>query len=287
MGAVLERAAEFVWTHGRLLERRLFEWRFLGGEREKAVEALIAYRNPDGGFGHALEPDLRCPTSQPLFCDFALKALRALGAPDAGVGRSTADFLASVAAPDGLLPAILPDAQRFPRASHWSGAEPIEPGLNMTLGCAASLHALGVRHEWLERATETGFAAIGSERISDAHVLHGVSLFLDSAPDGERAAKLRSRLGEGLAGAQWFIPRAPVERYGLTPLHYAPTPDSSWRPLFPQADLDGHLDDLLARQRDDGGWPIYWEPPGSAAVSEWRACWTLEALTTLDAWGRL
>lgn len=63
---VLARAAAFLRTRARLLERRLFELQFDGGSPQAAVEALLAYRNPDGGFGHALEPDLRVSTSQPI-----------------------------------------------------------------------------------------------------------------------------------------------------------------------------------------------------------------------------
>ena len=87
--------------------------------------------------------------------------------------------------------------------------------------------------------------------------------------------------------AEYFLLEAPVTRYGLTPLHFAPTPDSPGRALFDDAVIDAHLDDLLARQQEDGGWPIYWEPPGPAARCEWRGRWTLEALCALHHYGRL
>ena len=50
---VVERAAGFMAAHARLLERRLFELQFQGGDAKTAVDAVLAYRNPDGGFGHA------------------------------------------------------------------------------------------------------------------------------------------------------------------------------------------------------------------------------------------
>ena len=52
-----EKAARFIWENGRLLERRLFDYYFRGGSREGVLSAIRAYRNEDGGFGHALEPD--------------------------------------------------------------------------------------------------------------------------------------------------------------------------------------------------------------------------------------
>lgn len=58
-----EKAAEFIWRNARLLERRIFEYTFQGGESHQVIHALKAYQNDDGGFGHAMEPDLRTPDS--------------------------------------------------------------------------------------------------------------------------------------------------------------------------------------------------------------------------------
>ena len=59
----LEGAHEFLWTHARLLERRIFEHRFQDGSAEAVERAIDAYRNADGDFGQALEPDCRTPHS--------------------------------------------------------------------------------------------------------------------------------------------------------------------------------------------------------------------------------
>ena len=62
----LENAYTFILNNARLLERRRFAYLFGGGPREPVLAALRAYQNPDGGFGNALEPDKRTPTSQPI-----------------------------------------------------------------------------------------------------------------------------------------------------------------------------------------------------------------------------
>jgi len=77
---VLERAAEFTWKNARLLDRRRFAYHFEGGPAAAIVTALRAYQNDDGGFGHALEADLRAPTSTPIFVEIALHALAESGA---------------------------------------------------------------------------------------------------------------------------------------------------------------------------------------------------------------
>ena len=52
-------AEQFMLREARVLERRRFEHRFHGGSADAVVTALLAYRNGDGGFGNALESDLR------------------------------------------------------------------------------------------------------------------------------------------------------------------------------------------------------------------------------------
>ena len=39
-----EKAAEFIWKHGRLLERRIFEYFFLGGSKDNILTSLMAYQ---------------------------------------------------------------------------------------------------------------------------------------------------------------------------------------------------------------------------------------------------
>ena len=52
-------ARGFMAGHGRVLDRRRFELLLDDGDPEPVLDALAAYRNPDGGYGHGLEPDLR------------------------------------------------------------------------------------------------------------------------------------------------------------------------------------------------------------------------------------
>jgi hypothetical protein len=75
--------------------------------------------------------------------------------------------------------------------------------------------------------------------------------------------------------------------YGLTPLQFAPTPDSPRRRFVASESIDAHLDTLERAQRDDGGWPITWQPPGPTALAGWRGIATLDALRVLRAYGRI
>jgi hypothetical protein len=54
-------AAAFIAGHARVLDRRRFQRLFEDGAAGPVRDAVAAYRNDDGGFGHGLEPDWRGP----------------------------------------------------------------------------------------------------------------------------------------------------------------------------------------------------------------------------------
>ena len=73
------KARDFILTNARMIERRLFEFHFENGDMKGVFHAVYAYRNPDGGFGHGMEPDTASPESQPLFSIMALETLDEVG----------------------------------------------------------------------------------------------------------------------------------------------------------------------------------------------------------------
>ena len=90
-----------------------------------------------------------------------------------------------------------------------------------------------------------------------------------------------------LPDLRWFRADPTDPTYGVSPLHFAPSPDSPWLGLFDEATIDGHLDRLAQDQQADGGWPITWTAPGAASTLAWRGIETLRALRTLAAFGRV
>jgi hypothetical protein len=80
-------AENFIWSAARLVDRHRYAMLFAHGPAQPVIEALRGYRNPDGGFGHALEPDLRCPDSQPAPTLYALEILGEAGADDDELAR--------------------------------------------------------------------------------------------------------------------------------------------------------------------------------------------------------
>jgi hypothetical protein len=286
MDDVFAAAERFLRAEARLLEQRLFDTLFHGAPASGVVDALRGYQNDDGGFGHGLEPDKCCPASLPLDVEVALQHLVAAGTNDPPMVRRAADFLADVAV-DGAVSPAAPVIEAYPRAEHLT-AWTYVPGLNPTAGLAGLLYRLDVAHPWRDAATRYCWDALDSgPPPEDVHAILEVLGFLAHVPDRERADKHATAVAERLLTAPMFHLDPGAEGYGLTPLHFAPTADSRWRPLFTDAQLDGHLDHLLRDQQPDGGWRLTWDPPSTAARLAWRGMVTLEALRTLDSYGRL
>jgi hypothetical protein len=276
--ASLDAAREFVTLQGRLLERRLFELLFDGGSADPVVQALLAYRNDDGGMGHALEPDKRVPASQPVDVAVALETLVRAGARSDELVEGACRFLASIADERGAVPIALPSARDYPHAAEYGSADFYVPGVWATAWVAWCLHALGASDPWLDRATEYCLVELEAKPDIDAHGIREVVRFLHQAPD-PRAAGLVDRVARWLPDAAWFVSDASSDEYGVSPLEF--------EGLFSDDELAPHLDRLEADQRPDGGWPIRFEPPSEAARLEWRGIMTVQAVEILRRHGRV
>src|SRR5438270_277324 len=98
----LGRAQQFFRHHGRDVDRALFAYHFAGGAREEMLAVLGRYQNADGGFGHALEPDIAAPDSNPFATELALAiCLQAAVPPDHPLLVKTVVYLEESQQEDG------------------------------------------------------------------------------------------------------------------------------------------------------------------------------------------
>lgn len=278
---IFSAGRDFVRREARLVEGRLFGTVFEGADPAGVVDALRGYQNADGGFGHGLEPDKRCPDSLALDVQIAFETLLTAGARDDEMVRRAADWLQSVATPDGAVSLCAPAVEGYPRAEHiteWTYA----PGLNPTAGLVGLLHELGVEHPWREQAGAWCASELANGLPEDAHAMLVSMGYLQHTGTVDL-----DQIRDWLPKLSHYRADAADPSYGMTPLHFAPTPDSFWRPLFDDAQIEAHLDRLVADQQSDGGWALTWEPPSQTATLEYRGIVTVSALRTLKAYNRL
>ena len=281
-----DAAAEFVAARARVLDRRVFQRLFQGGAPDQVRDAVAAYRNDDGGFGHALEPDLRAAASQPAAVEMALRIMDAAGAWDEQLVRDAIDWLVTVAPAEGGATFVLPTLSQGPHAPWWVPAEGNPVSLIQTGQIAGVLYARGFNHPWLDSATEVMWRGIDQLTEPMAYEMFGVLEFLQHVPDRARAADALKRVGPLLfdRGLVALDPDAAGETH--SPLAFAPMPDSIARSLFDEATIDAHLDHLAGAQLADGGWMFNWPAWSPAAEADWRGFLTVDALRVLRANGR-
>lgn len=286
MSAILSRAKEFLWSNGRLLERRLFAFLFEDADGDSVLAALRAYQNEDGGFGNALEPDKRCSDSQPVDQEVALRTLDMIGM-NPPIAHQICDFLVTITTNEGGVPFVLPTVRSALRAPWWNTDDNPSASINPTAAIAGLLHKHKMAHPWLEGATAYCWNEITAMGAEEPHNLLCAMTFLQHVPERERAEREFARLSGLLLVSGLIALDAQAEGYIFRPLDWAPTPDSLCRRLFSEEVIQAHLGALLGKQQEDGGWPIAWPAVSPACEWEYRGVVTLKALKTLRAYGRI
>jgi hypothetical protein len=291
----LDAAYEFMATHARLLDRRRFDVVVRGAPADGALAALSAHRNPDGGFGWGLEPDLRDASSQPGPALHAFEVFEDIAPVSSPMAVELCDWLQSISLADGGIPFALPLGTAAGSAPFWANAQPTVSSLQITsvvLGVALRVarHDEAVAgHTWIERATDFCLAAmdaLGDDpfAMEIAFSMHVLDAVYDDRPE---APALLAKLAEHVP-ADGIVPvRGGSEGEAMRPLDMAPFPDRPVRRLFAPEVVDADLDRLLEGQQDDGGWRVDFANYSPAAELEWRGHATVRAVSILKANGRI
>jgi hypothetical protein len=280
------RTTDFVWRTARLIDRLRFAYHFLNGSREAVVTALRPYQNADGGFGNAIEPDLRAPLSQPVPTQTGLGILDEIGAFDDPMVGQACDYLVTITTEESGIPFVLPSSRPYPHAVWWETEDNPPAAVNPTAAIAGLLHKNGTQHPWLEPATAFCWKVIEAIDETSPYDMRAILPFLEHVPDRERAERAMSRLGPKLF-EQNLVALDPNTPGGHTPLDYAPRPTSIARRLFSDEMIDRNLDALVEMLKDDGGWKVNWDVWSPMVGLEWRGVVTVDVLQTLRAHGRL
>jgi hypothetical protein len=295
------RAERFMWLTARVLEQRRFALHFLGGSGDAVEAALGAYRNDDGGYGHALEPDLRGPTSEPLHVAYALRVLEEIGRCGGRAAEDVCRYLTATSTREGGVRSARKTqaaGSGYPAAPWIKVLDAPPADLTATAQVLSVLHRNRVWHPWLFRATDFCWAALDALERTDPYEALAALAFLDAVPDRSRARSAAERLGVLVRDHRLVVldpsevSKRPADHLSAPDgRHYAhdfaPSPDSLGRRWFSDAEIDRSLAFLSDAQEADGGWPVRRRPWAPGSPLEWRPIVTIEALLTLRRYGRL
>jgi len=286
----LDAAKAFMAGHARALDRHRLSLLLGEGDAAGPLAALGAYRNPDGGFGWGLEPDLRSASSQPVGAMHAMEVFAECG-PSATSRQAVelCDWLQRRTLADGGLPLALPVDDPAGSSPIWTSADPSVSTLQMTSQVAAHAHRLArhqpevARHPWLAAATRYCLEAIRRmDRVPQAHELMFSIAFLDAAaPRLPEADQLLDHLGRHVPDDGVLRVQGGAADEALRPTQLSPWPELPSRRLFSDDVIDADLQRLARLQQRDGGWTIDFEPASAAGALEWRGYATVQAIAIL------
>lgn len=298
-------ARSFLEQAGRPLEAALFKTHFDDGPVDDVLDELASFQNEDGGFGQALEPDLRTPRSSALATAIGFHHLAELDcAPDHPLVEGAVGYLRSSLDVDKKVWRVVPhDTHDYPHAPWWHDqGGSLEEGFGgfriipraLILACFHHYPFL-VAQELLEELTQDTVDTILSADVlgegGGSDLEYAIALaeapHLPEAYTRKLAARIREVIPE-------VVVRDPDlwDTYCIKPLTVAPRPDALGADLI-REEIEDHLDYVIEHQSPEG----CWDPPWSwgefypqawpKARREWRGILTLETLISLEAYGRI
>lgn len=278
----LDAAERFVNTHARLLERRRLAVLLHDADLDGMLSALAAYQNDDGGFGHALEPDVRGPQSETTSTLSGLEVLDVHAALDHDIASRALAWVTTVICNDGGIPFMLPTSDPFPHAPWMQSAD---EGSHLTYGFAAVARRANSSELWLQDAENWCWDQLSRPDLMTGILLKFALTFLDAHPDDPRTDPTVQTL-RGAVGADGCVPvPGGTADEKLTPLALSAHPGRASRSIFTDQQIHDDLERLAAEQQDDGGWIFDWAEWCPAQGLDWRGVQTLTALQTLREHG--
>lgn len=298
-----EKARAFMYRCSRPLELALWQYHFEGGSAGNVLQALAAFQNEDGGFGHALEADNWNPGSSPLTTQTAIDILFRLDTPrEHPIVQGILRYLDSGKDFDEAhrqWPGSIPSNNDHPRAIWWTYEGKEGFNYNPTAALATFILHYAERdsalyHKGRAIAQEAIDWLLAQEPFAEKHV---VFLFLQLAKYAE---------GHGITGLDRLAERLRVQvpmcvctdltKYGVEyvdrPTDMIDGPAHPCYPLIAEA-AQAECQFLIDSQLPDGSWPVPWKwwneytAEYEVAAYWWKAHIVLKHIVYLRNFGKI
>lgn len=296
--AAREKALDGFHQVARPLEKALYAHFFDGEPAATVLDALAAFQNSDGGFGHGLEPDSRLKDSSVIATTLAFQRFAHLKAPAAHpMVVNACHYLLNTYDADKInWPIIPPNIDDAPHAPWWVHGGDLEKSMsNPRAEIAGYLNAYPEHFPAAlrEKVTQSVVDYLMSQPDTlEMHDLLCYLRFWESPNVPQTARKIvfdkLKRIIENI------VVRIPEQwsQYGLQPLGVVASPESPFAEGFEEA-IQHNLDFIIDSQGADGtwqpnwSWGEMWPEAWEQSKRDWTGVITLENLLKLRAFGRL
>jgi hypothetical protein len=301
-----EKARIFVYRHARPLDIARWQYHFANGSKEAVLTFLGAYQNADGGFAHALEPDVWNPNSTPIQTWVATEILREIDFTDNAHPIITG-ILRYLASGHDFEGRFWHNANRsnndYPHAPWWHiESDNISHNNFTTTTCLvgfiiryadkdSELYQLGCRI-----AKEAYDTYLGQDLLAD---MHAVSCYIRlwqycqeaGVSDVIDLAALKERLQKQVKHSITYNTAAWETGYICKPSQFINSRDSIFYADNKEI-ADYECEFIIKSQLDDGSWAIPWgwnNYPEEWAISKnwWKGNGAILNMLYLQGMGRL
>lgn len=295
-----ESSRQIIEMTARPLEIARFRHLFDGDAGELVLDALGKYQNADGGFGHALEPDLRANESSVLCTTIAFQVLRSTHAKpnESFLSASVAYFFQTLNSEQGHWRIIPRSAEQSPHAPWWNQAEHEDVFGHFSLNPTAEI--LGYLYDYQEKVpgdilslvTERVISHLaGLVEIKMHELLSCLRLFQTKNLPQDVREQIRLKMTPFIDKTIAYDP-VQWQGYSLRPLQVIDEPASPFMKGREKA-VTANLDYEISTQNKDGSWVPTWTwgeafpNDWALACREWTGVVTLEKLLLLKRFKRI
>ena len=276
------------------------KYRFQNGSLDNVVEALQSFQNDDGGFGNAIEPDLRAPESSAFGTSVAFQVMRECDMSRFGEMPGNAiEYLLNTFDETKIMWRSIPQsADASPHAPWWNQQGPEDVFSSFSLNPTAEI--LGYLYDChkqtptnvLSQVTDRVVAHLCAlEKIEMHELLCCLRLLNTRTLPTDIRARIQGKLKDLTVGTVACDPTQ-WEEYNLRPLQVVDRPDSPFMTGLEEA-VSRNLDYEIQSQNDDGSWTPTWTwgdafpDMWKVACLEWSGIITLEKLLILKRFNRI
>lgn len=300
-----EKARRFVYRNARPLDLARWQYHFEGGTRDAVINALSAYRNEDGGFGHGIEPDFLNPNSTPMGTWAAADIIHEVNLTDSAhpIIQGILRYLDSGADFDGEHGQWLntvPTNNDYPHAIWWQYNNDDDFKYNPTAALAGFIIKYADKNSALyrkgcdiaKRAVEwfTDSAPFSEQHITGCFITLYNCIKASSVDIVDMSAfeqKLREQVKYNICPdrEKWAAEYVPM------PSDFRITRDSIF--YADNADLaEYECDFIVDTQMSDGGYKVTWQwyteyKEFEVSANFWRAAITLKNMAYLSGFGKI
>lgn len=297
-----QAAKQYIQDHARPLDQARFRFHLEGGPADDVWEALAAFQNEDGGFGHGIEPDVQTPASSVLGTSIALQILRETSAPMSHslVKEAVRYLVSQYDAEHKCWPMLAPASQDSPHAPWWEGYEQlpqrfgdflVNPRVEI-LGYLLD-YGLLVPPAILEQVVPE--VSAGVRNWPDDVEMHDLLCYVRLAETKRLPHNIQEELIPKLRESiQSKVGSSPEEwaKYSLKPTMVVRSPDSPFAESVASL-LDDNFAFELSQQQEDGSWQPSWSwgdfypETWPKAKLAWAGKLTVEQLMLFHNFGKM